>query len=123
MESLTKLSVAQVRNKASFYVTVTYRHMLLLMMIKEDNLGDKDKLYLTLHKVDSLHSENCKMGQKAGSFYKTENKKEGRERKYLIDCGHIVNLDWGEKGQGSNYSTYSWCVDWSSKAFTRIQKL
>ena len=52
--------------------------MLLLIMIKEDNLGNKDKLYLTLHKVDCLHSENCKVGPKAGSVYRTENKKEGK---------------------------------------------
>lgn len=26
-------------------------------MIKEDNLGDKNKLYLTLHEADSLHTQ------------------------------------------------------------------
>lgn len=37
-------------------------------MIKEDNLGYKHKLYLTLNELDSLHLENCKMGQKAEAF-------------------------------------------------------
>ena len=48
-------------------------------MIKEDNLGDINKLYLTLHEVDSLFSENCKMAEKAGSFYRIKNKEQERE--------------------------------------------
>ena len=49
-------------------------------MIKEDNLGDTNKLYLILHEADGLHLENCKMGQKAGGFYRIENKEQGREK-------------------------------------------
>ena len=34
-------------------------------------------------------------------------RKEDKKRKCLIDCGHIVNLDCGEKKQRNNYSAYS----------------
>ena len=34
-------------------------------MIKEDNGGATNKLYLTLQEANSLHSENCKISQKA----------------------------------------------------------
>ena len=60
-------------------------------MSKDDNLGDTNKPYLTLHEVDSLLLENCKMGQKAGSFYRIKNKEE-TNRKYLIGWGNIVKL-------------------------------
>ena len=43
-------------------------------MIKEDNLGDTNTLYLTPHEADSLLLENCKIGWKAGSFYGIKNK-------------------------------------------------
>lgn len=36
------------------------------------------KLYLTLYEVHSLVSENCKMAQKVGSFYRIETKGQGR---------------------------------------------
>ena len=42
-------------------------------MTKEDNLGDANKLYLTLHEANSLHSEKGAMGQKAGIFYRAKN--------------------------------------------------
>lgn len=51
----------------------------MLKMIKVDNLGDASKLYFTLHEVNSLHSENCKMGWKTGSFYKVKNKEQQRK--------------------------------------------
>ena len=69
-------------------------------MIKEDNSGDTNKLYLTLHQVASLLLENCKMGWEAGSFYRIKNKEEGREkRKDLLGWRHIVCLVWCEKAQ------------------------
>lgn len=37
-------------------------------MIKEDNLGVTNRLYLTFHESDSLCSENCKMGQKEKTY-------------------------------------------------------
>lgn len=49
-------------------------------MIKEDNVGDTNKLYLTLPGVNNLVLENYKMGWKEGSFYKIKNKKQGREK-------------------------------------------
>ena len=55
-------------------------HVSLLTMIKEDNLGNTNKLYLTLHEVDGLILENWKMGWKAGSFYRIR-KKKTRKRK------------------------------------------
>ena len=40
------------------------------------------------------------MEQKTGSFYKIKNnEQEEKNRKYLIDWGHIVNPIWGEKEQ------------------------
>ena len=53
-------------------------------MIKEDNFGDRSKFYLTLLEVDSLYSENCKVGQKAGSFYRIENKEQRRDKEKNI---------------------------------------
>lgn len=64
-------------------------------MIKEDNLGDTNKLQ-HLMKMDSFHLENCKMGWKARSFYRINNKEQERNRKYMINQGHLV---WGEKEQ------------------------
>ena len=49
-------------------------------MIKEDSLGDTNKLYLTLHEVYSLLLENCKMGWKAEGFYRVKNKEQGTEK-------------------------------------------
>ena len=54
-------------------------------MIKEDNLGDTSKLYLTLHETSNLFLEHHEMGQKAGSLYRIKNKGEqNRNRKSLI---------------------------------------
>ena len=76
-------------------------------MIK-DNSNVINKLYVTLHEVDSLLLENCKMGQKAGRFYRIKNKEQGRdEQKYLIGWGHTVNLVWGEKERENNYRAQS----------------
>lgn len=46
-------------------------------MIKEDNLGDTNKLYVTLREVVSLLSENYKMARvgEAGSFSRIKNGK------------------------------------------------
>lgn len=47
---------------------------------------------LTLYKVDNFYLLNCKMGQKAISFYRTNNKRQGRkERKCWFCWGHIDN--------------------------------
>lgn len=43
---------------------------MLLKMIKEGNVDDTNQLYLTLHEVNSLYLENCKMGLKARKFYR-----------------------------------------------------
>ena len=51
-------------------------------MIKEDNLGDTNKLSGQTMKW-SLPSENCRMGWKAGSFYRIKNKRT-RESKVSI---------------------------------------
>ena len=45
-------------------------------MMEEDNLGDTNRPSLTHPEVDGLHSENCKLGQKAGSIYRTKNKEQ-----------------------------------------------
>lgn len=54
-------------------------------MIKEDNVGDTNQLYLALHGVDRLLSENCKMGLKSGSFYAMKDKEEGRDKQKISD--------------------------------------
>lgn len=46
-------------------------------MIKEDTSGDTNKLYWTLHEVESLYSEDCKMGT-AKLGWKVKNKEQGR---------------------------------------------
>ena len=50
----------------------------VVKMIKEDNLGDINKLYLRLHEAVSAPKgpENCKMGQNAGTFYWIKNKEQ-----------------------------------------------
>ena len=67
-------------------------------MIKEDNLGDTNKPYLTLHKVDSFYPKKCKKGQKAGSSDRIKKKEQGKtNRKYLIGWSLIVCLVWTER--------------------------
>lgn len=65
-------------------------------MIKEDNLSDTNKHYLTLHETSNLHSQGSgerKNGRKAGNFYKIKNKEKAeKNRKYMIGCDHIINL-------------------------------
>lgn len=39
-------------------------------MIKEDNLGDTNKLYLTLYEVGNLFFVELQNGWEAGNFYK-----------------------------------------------------
>lgn len=39
---------------------------MLKKMIEEDNLGNTN--CLTLHEVDSLHAENCKIGGRKGAL-------------------------------------------------------
>lgn len=97
-------------------------------MIIEDNLGDTNKIYLTLHEGDSPLSENRKTGQKAGRFYRIRTKEPRRtKRKYLTGWVHMVNLVWGEKEQSKykgrqwlgswGWTDWSWCF-WSSGNFT-----
>ena len=62
--------------------------------IKEDNLGDRSKLYLTLHEMDGLFSEDCKMGWKAGSFYRVKSKEQGRENQKISDWPGPHRLSW-----------------------------
>ena len=57
----------------------------LFLIIKVDGLGDANKLYLTLHEMNSLLLENCKTGQKAGGFYRMKNKEQGREKLKMSD--------------------------------------
>ena len=58
----------------------------------------------TLLEVGSLHSENCKIGQKAGSFDRIKNNEE-KNRQYLIDWVHFAK---GEKEEGRKYRAQSW---------------
>lgn len=46
--------------------------------------------------MDSLLSENCKMGWKAESSHRIKNK-EKTYKNYLMGWAHIVNPFWGEK--------------------------
>ena len=51
-------------------------------MIKEDNLSDTNKHYLTLHETSNLHSQGSgelKNGRKAGNFYKIKNKEKAEK--------------------------------------------
>lgn len=61
-------------------------------MIQEDNSGHTHKLDLMHHEVDSLHSENCKMGLEAGSIYKTKtrNKEVSREPRADLVFGNLL---------------------------------
>lgn len=51
-------------------------------MIKEDHIGDTNKLERSMNWAVSVPKgpENCRMGQEAGSFYKVKNKEQGRDR-------------------------------------------
>ena len=67
-------------------------------MIKEDNLSDTNKLYLTLHEVGSFYPKKCTKGQKAGSSDRIKNKEQGKtNRKYLIGWSIIACLVWTER--------------------------
>lgn len=52
----------------------------VLKTIKEDNLGDMNKLYLRLQSLFPQDPENCKMGWEAGSFSRMKNQEQGREK-------------------------------------------
>ena len=54
-------------------------------MIKENNLGDTNKLCITLFEVDSLHLENSKMSWKAVGFYRIKNKNKGGKKIKISD--------------------------------------
>lgn len=98
-------------------------------------LGDTNKLYLTLHKVESLFLKDSKMRQMVRSFYRIKNKEQEREKYfYLIGWSHIVNLIRGEKEQGTEKRAQRWlgvcgladwidCISCPVGAFTGIQKL
>lgn len=78
------------------------------IVVKGDNLGDAKKLCLTLHEAGTVYSqglENCKMGQKVGEFSRVKNKDQG-----------------GKRGAQSCLGVWR-LAGWSSKAFTRTQKL
>ena len=55
--------------------------------------------------VSSLIWEHCKMVWMPESFYRIRiKKKEKKNGKYLIQCGHIVNLVWVKKPR------VAWCL-------------
>lgn len=62
------------RNKLGVWGPSRYK---LLYLYKIDK---QSKLYLKLHEVNSLLSENCKMGHKAGNFYALKNKRIEAEK-------------------------------------------
>ena len=63
-------------------------------MTKGDCLGGRNKLYLTLHEVHCLHSENCQMGQEAGSVFSVKNKDQGEEKQKTPDCLGATQSTW-----------------------------
>ena len=65
----------------------------MLKMIKVDTIDDMNKLQ---HFVESLLLENCRIRQKARSFYRVRNKEE-INKKCLVSWGHRVSLVWEEK--------------------------
>lgn len=100
-------------------------------MIKKDNLGNGNKLYLILHKADSLHLDNCKKRRKARSFYRLKNKEQEGE-KWNIDDGyaHIANFVWSGNSQMPGLAL-AWHLGiglldtlhfWSSRTFPGTQK-
>lgn len=62
----------------------------MLKMIKQSNLGDADKLHLTLHEADSLHLENCSIMWRTENFYRIKNKERG------IKLGCRVGMAFGD---------------------------
>lgn len=54
-------------------------------MTKDHCLGGRNKLYLTLHEVYCLHSENCQMGKEVRSFFSVKNKDQGGEKQKVPD--------------------------------------
>lgn len=85
---------------------------MLLKVIKEDNLGDTNKLYLTLHEVDKFHLENCKMGLKERKMYRLKKikNKEEKYKKHLIGWGHTVHSVWGWKQSGGKTPELASCL-------------
>lgn len=75
-------------------------------MTKGDCLGGRNKLYITLHEVHCLHSENCQMGQEAGSVFSVKNKDQGEEKQKTPDCpGPPSQPGLGWEGPGR-----VWCL-------------
>lgn len=79
--------------------------------IKEDNLGDRSELYLTLHEVYGLLSEDCKKGWKAGSFHSVKSKEQGRENQKISDCPgpHSLScLGWESQSRVGDSGVTGW---------------
>lgn len=53
-------------------------------IIKEDNLSDRNEVYLTFCEVDILLSDSCKIEQKAENFYRIKNKEREEKNKKNI---------------------------------------
>lgn len=103
----------------------------MLKIIKEDQFRWY-KLYLTLPEVESLHLENCKMGQKARSYYRIM--KEITNRKKIWLAGDIQSTFFVVRRNKSKIQSpeSAWCLGngwldilcfWWSTAFTGTQKL
>lgn len=53
------------------------------LVIKEDNLGNSNKLYLILHEVGSLHSQGSRelwSREESNNFYRENNKEQARKK-------------------------------------------
>lgn len=68
-------------NSLNFHQFIlTSNRLLLLKMTKEDNLGGKNKHYLTFHEMNSLLLEKVKMRYKAGRFCRLKKERGSKYR-------------------------------------------
>ena len=71
----------------------------------------QNKLYLTLHEVYGLLSEDCKKGWKAGSFHSVKSKEQGRENQKISDCPgpHSLScLGWESQSRVGDSGVTGW---------------
>ena len=82
----SKLSMDYVTLSISKCYSITQQNFKVVKItIKENNVGDKTRFYVTFHEAGSLLSENCKMEPKAECFYRIKNKGQRREKYKICD--------------------------------------
>lgn len=75
----------------AFTLHIHYEVMIIKKWLMKNNIGDTNKLYVTLHEMDCLLLENCQMG---GEGRKLLEDKEWKTRKREIENIWLAGAMW-----------------------------